>query len=421
MNFPAARCERALLLGQLVVALLAICACRSGTPTEDPIVARRCSPVRALLSKNYHARGNAVLPLGLGAGMEYEAVGPIVSAEHANRITASDQLCRAWVAGAVSTSDYCSFILKVAVSSLPHDPSEPTSLTLDNLTRDLLTAFREAGVLAAESPHPEVLRESARSLWRMSDDEVGKLIQGALPKIAIEKEEDLLWSEDLYLRLAAKIDSLQARHDSAMADRPLNGKDAQGAEATTSEAHEHNERGEGIGVPHQGAKEATSKDNGRQAPCEPQHPGERGSPGSDLEGNQPRMGADAIAGRGDRVDGADNSLWHRYSVRHTVHFRVSKADIDAEEDRLLEIELGRFRGRPGHFFDVVGHADASGPNSFNEYLSLRRAAAVKDWLVDRLQLPGACVTVSGHLHGSTHLPGGASGNRVAVVFVSGPE
>lgn len=74
-------------------------------PPEDPEVASRCTPVRALLSKNFYKGAQADLGV-ISAGTATDIRGAILSPDEAARVSKLDFLCRAWVKGAISDVDY---------------------------------------------------------------------------------------------------------------------------------------------------------------------------------------------------------------------------------------------------------------------------------------------------------------------------
>jgi outer membrane protein OmpA-like peptidoglycan-associated protein len=72
----------------------------------------------------------------------------------------------------------------------------------------------------------------------------------------------------------------------------------------------------------------------------------------------------------------------------------------------------------GNTFILAGHADATGKPGYNQELSERRAAAVKQYLMEHYNIPADSLVTAGY--GSTHLkntadPYAAENRRVAVV------
>jgi len=77
-----------------------------------------------------------------------------------------------------------------------------------------------------------------------------------------------------------------------------------------------------------------------------------------------------------------------------ILFDLNSANIKAESKPVLEEVLGMMHGEPSWKLTIEGHTDSTGSTDYNQKLSLRRADAVKTWLVDagidagRLQTKG---------------------------------
>jgi len=64
-----------------------------------------------------------------------------------------------------------------------------------------------------------------------------------------------------------------------------------------------------------------------------------------------------------------------------VHFQFDSAKLKpSAEDRLREA-VRKLRDNSGVSVEVVGHTDSTGPETYNQDLSLRRARAVADYLI----------------------------------------
>jgi outer membrane protein OmpA-like peptidoglycan-associated protein len=92
--------------------------------------------------------------------------------------------------------------------------------------------------------------------------------------------------------------------------------------------------------------------------------------------------------------------------------RSAKSTVEALGKALTDPSL------KGNTFVLAGYADATGKADYNQDLSERRAAAVKQYLVDNYSIPAANIVTVGY--GSTHLkntkdPYAAENRRVAVV------
>jgi len=70
-----------------------------------------------------------------------------------------------------------------------------------------------------------------------------------------------------------------------------------------------------------------------------------------------------------------------------VTFAVDRSDIQPQFDRVLDEVAGTLNQYPSTMVDVVGHADATGADAYNQALSERRASAVAAYLTSRNVLP----------------------------------
>jgi OOP family OmpA-OmpF porin len=70
-------------------------------------------------------------------------------------------------------------------------------------------------------------------------------------------------------------------------------------------------------------------------------------------------------------------------VLRGVHFDFDKSDIRPDAAVILDEAASMLSGRPDISVRVQGHTDATGPEAYNEGLSERRAASVREYLVDK--------------------------------------
>ncbi len=75
-------------------------------------------------------------------------------------------------------------------------------------------------------------------------------------------------------------------------------------------------------------------------------------------------------------------------------FDLNKADIRPRGKAKLDELAVRIRSKPVRNIEVNGHSDRSGPAKLNQRLSLKRALAVKQYLVSK-GIPGASITATG--------------------------
>jgi OOP family OmpA-OmpF porin len=66
-----------------------------------------------------------------------------------------------------------------------------------------------------------------------------------------------------------------------------------------------------------------------------------------------------------------------------VTFALNSATLTAQDQLLLDSVAGILRQRPQFNVDVVGHTDSTGSDALNQDLSERRAASVRDYLVEQ--------------------------------------
>jgi outer membrane protein OmpA-like peptidoglycan-associated protein len=102
-----------------------------------------------------------------------------------------------------------------------------------------------------------------------------------------------------------------------------------------------------------------------------------------------------------------------------INFELNSDRITRSARETVD-ELGKALTDPslkGNTFVLAGYADATGTPEYNQDLSERRAAAVKEYLIENFQIPEASLVTVGY--GSTHLknkdePRAPENRRVAV-------
>jgi OOP family OmpA-OmpF porin len=84
------------------------------------------------------------------------------------------------------------------------------------------------------------------------------------------------------------------------------------------------------------------------------------------------------------------------SAEETVNFGFDRADLDAEATAAIDAMVEQAR-RQGSIraARLTGHADRIGTEEYNLDLSLRRASAVSDYLVQRIGLDPQAIEISG--------------------------
>jgi outer membrane protein OmpA-like peptidoglycan-associated protein len=76
-------------------------------------------------------------------------------------------------------------------------------------------------------------------------------------------------------------------------------------------------------------------------------------------------------------------------------FDVGLARLKDGSTSVLVDALVNIRAKPGWLILVAGHTDATGDEKSNQHLSLRRAEAVRDWMLNTSDIPATCFAVQG--------------------------
>ena len=93
--------------------------------------------------------------------------------------------------------------------------------------------------------------------------------------------------------------------------------------------------------------------------------------------------------------------------KHSISFKTNTAQIDENGWQVLDDIVAMLQSKKNLHLVIIGHTDASGNDTYNRDLSLRRAQAVADYLSQK-GLPGAMFEVIGK--GSTE-PVAENGTR----------
>jgi outer membrane protein OmpA-like peptidoglycan-associated protein len=135
-----ARLQTKHLLAYLAGSVL-IVGCGTQLPKEKPEdgdVAARCTPVRALLSKNVRSGANVAFPWLFNVGGLYERSGAVLDAAEAARTVRLDEACRAWVGGAITAKEYGRVVLDntsatIVQTTSPDDREDVTHKVMEYL------------------------------------------------------------------------------------------------------------------------------------------------------------------------------------------------------------------------------------------------------------------------------------------------
>jgi OOP family OmpA-OmpF porin len=77
-----------------------------------------------------------------------------------------------------------------------------------------------------------------------------------------------------------------------------------------------------------------------------------------------------------------------------VNFDFDKSQIRPDAQAILDEDIRILQGHPGVHVLCEGHTDAKGTNSYNERLAMRRAVAVRNYLVSK-GIAASATTVEG--------------------------
>ena len=70
-------------------------------------------------------------------------------------------------------------------------------------------------------------------------------------------------------------------------------------------------------------------------------------------------------------------------VLHGVNFEFDSAELTAESGKVLDVVAAHLRKAPGLAVEISGHASSEGHIAYNMDLSVRRASAVRNYLIQK--------------------------------------
>ena len=106
-----------------------------------------------------------------------------------------------------------------------------------------------------------------------------------------------------------------------------------------------------------------------------------------------------------------------------LQFAFDRSDLAEAAKHTLTTALTTMSGgTTGLAFSLGGHADATGPDTYNQKLGLARAGAVRTYIIEQLKVPAERITVSSYGEArpvaSNDNPSGRAENRRVVVTVT---
>ena len=76
-------------------------------------------------------------------------------------------------------------------------------------------------------------------------------------------------------------------------------------------------------------------------------------------------------------------------------FDVGQSRLKIGSTKVLVEALVNIKAKPGWLILVAGYTDSTGDEKSNQQLSLRRAEAVRDWMLQTSDIPFTCFAVQG--------------------------
>ncbi|WP_016580120.1 OmpA family protein, partial [Yersinia pestis] len=77
-------------------------------------------------------------------------------------------------------------------------------------------------------------------------------------------------------------------------------------------------------------------------------------------------------------------------------FDVGKFTLNAGSTKMLVTALIDIKAKPGWLIVVAGHTDITGDAQANHILSLKRAEALRDWMLSTSDVSPTCFAVQGY-------------------------
>lgn len=198
-------------IGLLAAALLAGC-CPRPQLTLPPLnreIAERCTPVGALLSKNYHRKRAADL-LILSGGEEVDKIGAILSGEEAERIHQLDTLCRAWVMKAISDDQYGDALLDFASAAILRTTTPEQRQAAADETKKDLARMREKGIVPP-SADPASLAAHIDKDALLTPAELDVRLDAKFANVATKFDDFFSLSSGFQAEIRTRLGSIEAR------------------------------------------------------------------------------------------------------------------------------------------------------------------------------------------------------------------
>lgn len=370
----------------LIAVILLLNGCGGGLfyMTENPEVAKKCSPIQSIVAKNYDVDARAVV-----AGFTFRRSGTELPPEVITRLVDLDAVCRSWVAGAVNSKEWAEYLRKNTAASYVKTAGAGTSEALSKALEPLRAAI-EGMQLPPQYATTQDFLDSVRTLAE---------------EYAKSKPEDVTKALDqAYTALGDKIRAGNAATDTYLAAQ---------MGSLNKRIDDLTKQIEVISPPQPPPKQETLTEQFASVNARLQ----------DLTTSVELLAKKLPGGvlppfTGPKTD--SKHLWDSKNT-HTVYFEINSALVSKPEQRNLEKKFQEFAGKLLNF-DISGFADTSGSRKTNQTVSLNRALAVKGWMIDSLKIPSAMISVSGRVAGTDQFDAkDRSKNRVAVIRWTDPQ
>ena len=171
---------------------------------EDPEVLARCTPVRDLLSKNYHRQNNVDLAV-VNAGSLYKTEGAVLSGEEAAHIADIDIACRAWVHHIISGEDYAKKVLGITSATIVSTSAPGERHQIIESAIKILSDFKRQGLLPNELNPLNLsskVEDDAKLTKKQLEDELAAAMTELAEQIHKYPKNEIIRQEQILTRIA---------------------------------------------------------------------------------------------------------------------------------------------------------------------------------------------------------------------------
>lgn len=107
--------------------------------------------------------------------------------------------------------------------------------------------------------------------------------------------------------------------------------------------------------------------------------------GGVADGAEVNIGTDPLESKDDIAKSTTTIILEKGKkiILRGVHFETNKATLTEDSREILEVAYNALVANPDVQVEISGHTDNLGSDEYNQALSLRRAQAVRNWLVQR--------------------------------------